>query len=113
MRRVFFGLVLVAVVAVFANASAPNPATAPDDATVTQISEALQVEFDLAAWAKEDAAALTCQAQSSIGAEFDLARKPGGGSCGGTTCGAFQYCCNPSCGTCVYFGMSCTQQSCN
>lgn len=36
-----------------------------------------------------------------------------GESCGGATCGTFEYCCNPSCSICVLYGMSCTQQSCN
>ena len=39
--------------------------------------------------------------------------KKSGESCGGVTCGPFQYCCNPSCNICVSYGMSCTQQSCN
>jgi hypothetical protein len=34
-------------------------------------------------------------------------------TCGGKVCGKGTYCCNPSCGTCVPKGMSCTQQSCN
>jgi len=33
--------------------------------------------------------------------------------CGGVICGRGEYCCNPSCSTCVLIGMSCTQQSCN
>ncbi len=48
----------------------------------------------------------TCSASASSAPEA-------GESCGGTICGTFEYCCNPSCGTCVFYGMSCTQQSCN
>lgn len=36
-----------------------------------------------------------------------------GASCGSATCGAGEYCCNPSCSRCVLFGMSCTQEACN
>ena len=36
-----------------------------------------------------------------------------GEPCGGVTCGPGQYCCNPTCNACVYYGMSCTQQVCN
>ena len=35
------------------------------------------------------------------------------GSCGGNICGKKEYCCNASCGICVPFGWSCTQESCN
>lgn len=35
-----------------------------------------------------------------------------GGSCGNTTCGNSEYCCNPSCGICAPVGGSCTQQVC-
>ena len=39
-------------------------------------------------------------------------KKFGGASCGSNTCGWFQYCCNASCGICVPYGWSCTQQAC-
>ena len=35
-----------------------------------------------------------------------------GGSCGGNTCKAGQFCCNPSCGICAPKGGACTQQFC-
>jgi hypothetical protein len=35
-----------------------------------------------------------------------------GGSCGGNTCSAGQFCCNPSCGICAPKGGACTQQFC-
>jgi hypothetical protein len=35
-----------------------------------------------------------------------------GESCGGNVCGKGKYCCNASCGICVAYGMSCTQQAC-
>jgi len=34
-------------------------------------------------------------------------------TCGGNICGKGQYCCNPSCGTCVNFGDYCTHEVCN
>jgi hypothetical protein len=33
-------------------------------------------------------------------------------SCGGHSCGAGQYCCNPSCGICAPFGAACIQIAC-
>lgn len=35
-----------------------------------------------------------------------------GGKCGDNTCGAGQFCCNPSCGICAPKGGACTQQFC-
>lgn len=37
----------------------------------------------------------------------------GGQPCGGVICGPFEYCCNPTCNTCVLYGMECTMESCN
>jgi hypothetical protein len=35
-----------------------------------------------------------------------------GGQCGGNTCSAGQFCCNPSCGICAPKGGACTEQFC-
>jgi len=56
------------------------------------------------------------QASCSGGAcsEPTMASDPSalGESCGGVICGKGTYCCNPSCGVCVPYGMSCPQVSC-
>jgi hypothetical protein len=36
-----------------------------------------------------------------------------GVACGVNTCGEGEYCCNPSCGTCIRTGAMCTYQTCN
>ena len=61
-------------------------------------------------------------ASSAPGAATDATVEPAGAlveddayvgqSCGGNVCGKGQYCCNASCGICVAYGMSCTQQAC-
>lgn len=38
---------------------------------------------------------------------------PVGEACGSNTCGAGEFCCNPSCGICAPEGWACTQQVCD
>lgn len=80
-----------------ANAAEPTvDATAADATATTAIDATVTTEILPAA----------CSAATFL----DL---KAGASCGGATCGAGEYCCNPSCSRCVPFGMGCTQESCN
>jgi len=114
MKRGLLVLLMVLAVGALANAEVAEPEVGTEELNVgAQDGVLLPADFDLEAWMAPDVETGSCEA-SSTDSPFDAARKPiGGANCGGTICGAFQYCCNPSCGTCVYYGMSCTQQSCN
>jgi hypothetical protein len=58
----------------------------------------------------------TCGSGAALAPSDEAAGKiivGGGGVCGGRTCGAGEYCCNPTCSQCEPFGVSCTQQTCD
>ena len=112
MRKGMFVLLVVTTVFALANAATPTPSVETQDASVAQVSEVPQAEFNFAAWAAQQADGPMCTYEPADEFPFAAERRPGGANCGGVTCGAFQYCCNPSCGICVYYGMSCTQESC-
>jgi len=112
MRKGIFVLLMVMTVVVLANAATPTPPAETNDASSAQVAEQPQAEFDFALWAAQQGQAPMCTYEPADDSPFALERRPSGQNCGGVTCGLFQYCCNPSCGICVYYGMSCTQQSC-
>jgi len=52
--------------------------------------------------------------ESTAAAEpIDSAFVVAGETCGAVVCGKGTHCCNPTCSTCVPFGVECTQQTCD
>lgn len=112
MRKGILAALMVLAVVALAHAATPTPPVEVNDASTPQVTEQPQAEFDFALWAAQQGEAAMCTYEPVDESPFALERKPGGANCGGVTCGLFQYCCNPSCGICVYYGMNCTQESC-
>ena len=101
---VLFAAVLITLTTFAFAGDTPEPAAQPAQPQTT--ADAVEPTADVDAAVTTDTLPATCSA-----APFgDL---QAGASCGGVTCGAGEYCCNPSCSRCVPFGMSCTQESCN
>ena len=112
MKKTLFVLLMSMVVVALAHAATPTTPVVTEDAAETQVSEQPRATFDLLAWSEQQTVAPMCTYDSAEEVPFFVESRSGGQNCGGVTCGLFQYCCNPSCGICVYYGMSCTQQSC-
>jgi len=117
MRRGILLFLMVMLAATLASAAETTPASeAGQDTTVAVAPELSQADLEFAALLQQNStqASFVCESSSAAATLFgDAARPIGGGQlCGGNVCGKFKYCCNPSCGICVYYGMSCTQQSC-
>ena len=113
MRKAAIVLVLGMAVLILAAADPQPPASSTQGESRAPVSVAGQPDAGFVHWLQDNTEGGICRYEEADA--FSAAQlKPGGGqSCGGNICGFFQYCCNPSCGTCVYYGMSCTQQSCN
>ena len=112
MRKAIVILLLAMAFTVLANAAAPVAPAEAEDSSTAQVAEQPQANFDFSLWLEQQGEAAMCTYEPADEFPFAQERKPGGAYCGGVTCGLFQYCCNPSCGICVFYGMSCTQESC-
>ena len=99
-------LLVVAIALLLVMLSSDRPEA---DAGETDAAETVEAELSQPVLSGDsDCATSGLESQSS---ELEIAGLSA--SCGGTICGKGTYCCNASCGRCVPFGMSCTQESCN
>ncbi|MCP3956838.1 MAG: hypothetical protein GY719_03190 [bacterium] len=90
----------------------PESTPATDEAQQAQTDQST----DLAKPAEEQESveADVCSAGAAFESPARIIESAGAGElCGGVVCPKFTYCCNPSCSRCVFYGMSCTQESCN